>query len=271
MNKQAITKLLLVLLVVGVLVQVVLAADTFTVNQSETQTAAVSISDEVLNKIKQSDPANYDRNVANYQNQLTALQVPESFKSEIERLIMANYRLPDLLIAYEFLYHHYGLIGDLEGFVTKKNAGNAWKTIFAEYNQSNAPFVPKDFAADTLETLMETPGIASDDIMLADRVSFEAGKPFDEVINAKVAGQSWREITAKLNILNGSDKLPRVQVTSQQLEKYTKSGRLTQQQVVEAFVLAYKVGKTPDEVVTKVQSGYTEEAVFAESYQQKYD
>ncbi|MBO8173609.1 MAG: hypothetical protein H0Z33_17210 [Bacillaceae bacterium] len=239
--------------------------------ETDSTTTSVEISEEVQQKIKESDPDHFETHLQNYKNLLMDYQVHPKFKQEIERLVLEDYKIWNLLIAYEFLYHHFGKSEELEVLVVKREEqGTSWEEIFKQYRDADAAFIPRSFDSDELEKLMNTPGISSDDIMIADRISFESGESFETLITARMEGQSWQEINAQVDILYSKDQLPRVPVTSEQLDKFTHSTGLSEEQAVEAFVLAYKVGKEPKLIIEKLESGATEEAIFAESYLEKY-
>lgn len=207
-----------------------------------------------------------------YKQLLVTLDVHEKFKQEIERLIMAGHRLQDLLIAYDFLYQNFGKMQDLESLIKQKEAGKPWEALFTAYNTSHTEFVPRAFDPDYLEGLMKMPGFTSDDVMMADRVSFVSGKPVKDLIAAKLESQrNWKDVTAELDILHGTSTLPRVQITAQQLSKFAKPGAFTEEQVAEAFVLAQKIGKSPETVIEKMKTGLTEEAIMADGYMEKYN
>ncbi|QJD85851.1 hypothetical protein [Cohnella herbarum] len=232
---------------------------------------SIVISKQVLDNIKQSDPGNYERNVTLYKKLLIELNVHDKFKQEIERLVAANHKLPNLLIAYEFLYQSYGQISELEPMVVNKESGEKWSVIFYDYAKSRPVFAPRAFDSSYLEQLMQTPNLTTDDIMIADRVSFTIGKPFEEIISDRLKSISWKAANAGLGILYSADKLPRVQITAEQLDKYTASRKLTEDQVAQAFVIANKAGKSADSVIEHIKAGYSEEAILAQAYSEKYE
>lgn len=232
---------------------------------------SIVISQQIIEKIQQSDPSNYERNVANYKKLLIELSIHGKFKEEIERLVEANYKLPSILIAYEFLYQSYGQLSDLESLVVDKEDGKTWRDIFSEYAKARPVFAPRAFDSAYLEQLMQTPNLTTDDIMIADRVSFAIGKPFEEVIDDRLKAISWKAVSADLGILYNADELPRVQITAEQLDKYTASGKLTEDQVAQAFVIANKVGQSADSVIEQIKEGYSEEAILAQAYSEKYE
>ncbi|MFC4597668.1 hypothetical protein [Cohnella hongkongensis] len=232
---------------------------------------SIVISQQVLDKIKQSDPGNYEKNVTHYKNLLIELSVHDKYKQEIERLVAENHKLPNVLIAYEFLYQSYGQLSDLERMVVNKKGGKAWSAIFSEYAEAHPVFTPRAFDSAYLEQLMQTPNLSTDDIMIADRVSFALDKPFEEIIGDRLKAISWKAVSADLGILYNADQLPRVQITAEQLDKYTASGKLTEDQVAQAFVIANKAGKNVDSVIEQIKAGYSEEAILAQAYTEKYE
>lgn len=276
MKNKRLPKILVIILLLGMIFQGGLATAELATDESQSTTdnstdeENMEITEEVKNKIKESDPENFEKNIANFENLLSTLNVHWVFKKEIERLVLEDYKIQDLLIAYEFLYHSFGVSGDLEIFVTKKEMGKSWEIIFEVYNQEKAKFIPRSFDSNYLEKLMEMQGLSSDDIMIADRVSVESGQPFKEVIMRRMEAQTWKEVNAQVDILYSAGNLPRVPVTSDQLEKYTQSEELTEQHVIEAFVLAHKVNESAEIIINKIKAGYTEEAIYSESYVKKY-
>jgi hypothetical protein len=199
------------------------------------------------------------------------LNVHDKLKQEIERLAAANHKLPNVLIAYAFLYQSYGQLSDLEPMVVNKEAGKTWSVVFSEYAEAHPVFAPRAFDSSYLEQLMQTPNLTSDDIMIADRVSFATGKPFEEVLSNRLKSISWKAANADLGILYSAEKLPRVQITAEQLDKYTASGKLTEDQVAQAFVIADKAGKSADSVIEQIKAGHSEEAILAQAYSEKYE
>jgi hypothetical protein len=274
MNVKKISKALVIVVTLGAAIQIGSVFAQTALSEVSTVTSDAmntDISQEVLNKLNEADPGRYDLNVSRIKNLLITLNAHEKYKHEIERLILAEKTLPDVLIAYEFLYQNLGKMQELESLVNKKESGWTWMAVFAEYNKNHADFVPRSFDPDYLERLMATPGITPDDIMLADQISFVSDISVDFIITDKLEKQrSWKQITADLNILHSASTLPRVQISKEQQAKFT-SGIFTESQVAEAFVLAQKLGETSETVVKLMKAGKTEEAIMAESYMQKYN
>jgi hypothetical protein len=247
------------------------AAEDVGLTGSTSQTANEPvISQAVLDRIRAADPANYDRHVADYKKLLVTFNVHDSIRQEIEKLVLDGYALPEILIGCEFLYHSFGTVADLRSFAVQQAAGASWKQLFTEYNRNQPVFKPRSFPSDYLEKLMSTPGLTADDIMIADRLAAATGRPFEEIIEEKLTSPEWRGITAKAGILFGGDKLPRIQIKNEQLQAFQSESGMPAARIAEAFVIAHKVGKTAEAVVGKLREGYSPEAVFAESYEQKY-
>ncbi|MDQ4682708.1 hypothetical protein, partial [Stenotrophomonas maltophilia group sp. RNC7] len=115
------------------------------------EAVSTEISTEVHNVIRQSDPNNYNKNIQNYTDLLIGLNVHSQHKEAIEELLLGGYRLPDIMIAYEYLYHSYGTVEDLKAFLVQKAQSTDWKTVFTQYKQNKASFVPRAFDSDYLE------------------------------------------------------------------------------------------------------------------------
>ncbi|PYG87918.1 hypothetical protein LY28_01628 [Ruminiclostridium sufflavum DSM 19573] len=228
------------------------------------------ISQEILELIKASDPAGYEKNKENYINLLKNLNVHTIFKNEIERLIKEGCKLPDILTAYSYLNDSYGSIGNLEKLVKAKESGEGWADIFKAYNKSNPGFKPKSFDSKYLEELLNLSGIDEDSIMIADRVSQNAKADFKDVISKKTEGLSWRLIKAQYGIANGQEKSPRLSLTREQLTKYTKQAGLSEEEVVKALTIAQKLGKSADNILKSIKQGLSEEEIYASAYEEKY-
>ncbi len=232
--------------------------------------ADYSISQDILDCIKAYDPESYTRNVDNYAALLKSLNVHIRFKTELERHIKEGAAIPDVLTAYSFLNDRYGRLEDIEGLLGMKAGGQSWEAIFKEYAKDNPEFVPASFDSEYLDKLMETPGITQDDIMTADRVSQRLGIPVGDIIAKKQSGMSWRLINAGYGIVNGDEKLPRIPVTREQLEKHCEQTGLSQKRVVEALVTASKLGVSDTTVLEWVKQGLSNEEIYARVYEEKY-
>lgn len=281
MKKQRPSKGIIFILVVGLIVQAGFIAYSMTSKEKQNETVDIentdkeiqientNISQEIKNIIKNADPQKFDQNLSNYKELLTTLDVQPKFKQEVERLLKEGHKLPDLLTAYSFLNDCFGKIEQLENLSKEKQAGQTWEQIFKTYNTNNQQFTPRAFDSEKLEKLMKSSTINTDDIMIGDRVSFTSGHAFDDIINKRMEGETWKQINEELGIVNSQSKLPCVQVTNEQIQKYTIQG-LSQDEVVQAFVLAKKLVKTPEEIISMVKAGYSQEKIYAQCYQEKY-
>lgn len=264
-RKKKIVAILAFLLMVGVFAQAgFLLAD-------EHETEPHAIPQEVLDRIREGDPEGYEKRVNDFKSLLTKRDVHPSFQSEIERLVMANYPIQDVLIAYEFLYDRFGAVKDLMRLAEEKRGGAAWSEIFAAYDAAHPAFAPRAFDSAYLEKLLATPDVTADDVMIADRVSFHTGKPVEELFETK-AQQSlaWKELNAQLGILYSAPELPRVQVTAELLAKHTANG-LTEEQATAALVLAHKTETPAETVVEWMGAGLSEGDIFARIYEARYN
>ena len=238
--------------------------------QSIKDEVSTEISKDILNLIKTSDTKNYTKIIDNYKALLKQLNVHIVFKNEIERLVKDGYSLPDILVAYCFLDDNYGLMGELEKLVKEKNSGKAWAAIFTTYKKNNPDFKPRNFDEKQLESLQQAVKNNNDDIMIADRVSQKTKVTIEEIINSRASGDSWRLINAELGVLNGQESIAHVKITNTQLTKYSKQSKLPEEDVVQAFVLANKLGLTVDSVINSIKQGLSQETISANAYEQKY-
>ncbi len=240
------------------------------VNSQLKDETGIEISQDILDLIKVSDPANYTKNVDNYKSLLKTLNVHITFKNEIERLIKEGHKLPDILTSYTYLNDCYGSIDNLEKMVKVKESGEAWANIFKSYKKSNPEFEPRSFDSQYLQELLNIVGIDEDDVMIADRVSQNAKAEFEDIINKKIEGLNWRLINAQYGIVNGLEKSPHLSLTREKLIKYTKQSGLSEEEVVEALTIANKLGKTADDVLKSIKQRLSVEDIYASAYEEKY-
>lgn len=226
---------------------------------------------EIKSTIKNQYPLTYEKKLNQYKEMLTAYNVQYVFKDEIEHLLMNGYKLGDILTAYEYLYDQFGIIESLEAFVIAKAGGQSWIKIFEDYTKEKGVFQPSIIDSVLLEDLMEHTSITPDDIMLADRLTFsKAELSLEEVFQHRLNGLTFKEINAHLGIINSSETLPRVEVTPEKIKQYKAETRLTENQIIEAMVLAYKLIEDESSIVTKMNQGLSQEAVYAEYLEAKY-
>ena len=229
----------------------------------------VSISNETKELIRLSDKKNYDTNIVNYTELLTQLNVHEKYINEMGRLLKEEHKISDILTAYSFLNDKFGRLQEIETLIKEKESGKAWTDIFKEYNKKNPEFVPGSFETGYLEELMKAPGITADDIMLADRVSQKTGKTMQEVMEKRMVGETWKDINAWLDIVNGDEALLRVSVSPEQIDKYVNAG-MDRDVVVEGYVIANKLNQKAEIVINELKTGTSVEKLLDKYYTQKY-
>ncbi len=240
------------------------------VNSQLKDETGIEISQDILDLIKASDPDDYTKNVDNYKSLLKTLNVHIVFKNEIERLIREGHKLPDILIAYTYLNVCYGSVNNLEKMIKVKETGKSWPDIFKAYKKGNPEFAPRSFDSQYLQKLLNTADIGEDDVMIADRVSQNAKAEFENIINKKIEGLSWRLINAQYGIVNGLEKSPHLSLTREKLTKYTKQSGLSEKEVVGALTISQKLGKTENSVLKSIKQGLSIEDIFALAYEEKY-
>src|SRR3989339_428984 len=147
-----------------------------------------------------------NKNITNLKKALKELEIPETYRDKIKALIKKGYRLPDILIAYNFLNEYYGKISQIEGLLEKNKNGKTWDVVFNEYTMNKGEFIPTNFDKSYIENLIKTDGISADDIMIADRMAFNGTKKFDELIDIKKTGKNWKDIKVENEIINMEEK-----------------------------------------------------------------
>jgi hypothetical protein len=226
---------------------------------------SIVISDAVLDAVRMQDPENFERNISNYRNLLVDQDVHDEFKQKIEQLVLEGKPLPEILCAYRFLYDQYGTWPDLEQMLEKRLSGFLWEDVFGWYIQEQPAFEPRNFEFGYLERLIEIYRLSPDDVMIADRVAARLSRPFEEIIEYRISRMEWKDAKAQLSILNSQQKLPKVSITPDELKKYTADGKITEDEVVEALVLAHHLDLKGETVINMFKGGYTVERIYAQT------
>lgn len=232
----------------------------------------IVLPESVVQGLKRSNPQGYEHDMENYKRLLAGLHVHDTYRGKLDELLAGGTKASEVLTAYEFVYRQFGSFADMENLLALRQTGRNWSQLFAAYLRETKAFVPQAFDSEYLETLLKSPRLTADDIMIADQISFKTGKPFKELINKKLeeADSGWREQCAAAGLLFSGAALPRVSVTEEQLKKYTEAGIMSEEQVVEVFVLANKLGEPPEAVIAKLKGGSTEAELYEHAYASKY-
>jgi hypothetical protein len=220
--------------------------------------------------INKTHPKDADRHIDHYKTLLAEFDVPDQYRTAIEKQLKKGRSVPEVLGAYAYLNENYGEIEELEGILEKKSKGKAFKQLFSENRKANKEFIPTNFEMGYIEELMKDQNITADDIMIADMISQKGIKKFEDLIEMRKQGKTWKEINTRLGIVNTSDKLPRIAITASQVKKYMEKTGLREEEVVEALVLAGKLDKDNEEIVNKVKAGKKKDEILAEGYEEKY-
>lgn len=234
-------------------------------------TSKVSMSKEIEDIIKKSDKKNASKNINNYKIVMAKFEVPDKYKNEVDRLIKAGYKVPDILIAYEFLNKNYGQISDLEKLLNKNKTGEKWGDIFTEYDKSLKEFKPRDFDEKYLDAVMKMPGITPDDIMKADRFDQMGLKDFDGLIKEKSNGKTWKDINQELGILNVFEKARTAFIDNKKVEQYCNETKLAKDIIIKDLSIAADVNKSDDYIINEIKSGKSKESIYADYYSSVYN
>lgn len=239
-------------------------------HNKEVDISKVNISKDMEEIIRKSDVKNVDKNIKNYKMLMAKLEVPEKYRNEVDRLIKIGYKVPDTLIAYEFLNENYGQMKELEQLLSKNKSVRSWSKVFEDYKKAKKEFVPRNFDSKTLDQVMNMPGITPDDVMNADRISQMGLKNFNELIKMRTEGKTWKEINDVFGILNTYEKSPMATIDNYQIEKYCKETSLPKDVIVEATLIAAKSDIKDEEIIKYFKEGKSKGYVYEKYYSKLY-
>lgn len=216
---------------------------------------------DIINYIKNIDVNNSEKNVLKYKEFLKSYDVQDGNTKVINELIVKYNKIDDVLIAYSFINDYYGTTIDLKTILKNKTEGKSWSDIFSDYSNKHT-FVPREFNVDDLENYLSYSSISSDDIVIIDRISFVSGEKFKDILLRKVEGEDYSTIKENLNICNSEEKLGRVKITNNKLEYYLSKTELTQEEIVNCYVLALKLKVDVSEIIKLKQKNITDCKIY---------
>lgn len=226
---------------------------------------SVTLTEAVKEALLEQYPEASEQAITMYKQFLIEFDVHPLLQESTDQWLLQGVPLSDMLVAYAYLYHQFGVMEEIEPMLAERSSGKTWADLFTQYQETHAPFVPRAFDPELLERLHDTSGMTSDDIMIADMIAFVTEADVEAIIERKMeSGESWQDITAANGILYGAENLPRVPVRMEQIETFLHSTELTEDQIIEGFVLAYKTGADVESVLQRLDEGSTEETIFAE-------
>ncbi|WP_339244329.1 hypothetical protein NST58_23310 [Paenibacillus sp. FSL R10-2796] len=271
MNRRRVLQMTVLIMILVLMFQAGVFAYTNVVTTQKNQTESTSvIKEQAVKQTATEVSINSKVPHSTFEQFVVALNIQDDYRQKIDQMVAAGYSIADICVAYDFLYQNFGSTDDLDDFLTAKTSGKSWEQIFLQYNENHPKFTPRAFNSEELENMMNLKSITSDDIMIGDRLSFVTGKSFKDLIQERLETGEWSKIFVREKVIYSGKPLPRVQITENQIQKYTQSGKLTEQQVTLAFVLAQKVGESSEVVIAKMQQGFSEELIMAQSYVEKY-
>lgn len=226
-------------------------------------------SDNIVNLVK--EKTTIEKKSIDLKTFIATYSIQDKFVTEINRLIEEGYQLCNIQIVYSFLNDKYGKMSSLEQLLKSHKEELSWSKIFQEYTKNNPEFTPRTFDFKKLHQLMSSSLITTDDIMIADRISFVTEEDFFTILMRKVEGESFKTINEEYEILNSQETLLKIQITNEQIAYYIKKYSINQDQVIEAFVLANKFNVKPLEVIKMICNGDNQEKIYANILQKLYN
>lgn len=188
--------------------------------------------------------------------------ISESMQQYLKEYETKGYDISDIRISYAFLVDVYGKKEDLKVLLDKAKEGKKWSDIFKEYNSQHDEFTPRAFDTEYLDKIMKSNTITSDDIIICDRISSITGEKFETLISRNMEGEEWPAIGEGLGIINNQDSLSRVPITTKQIEEYKQGYGVSEDVIVNCFVIANKYSVKPEDILVKVISNQTQEEIL---------
>lgn len=232
--------------------------------------STVNISSEAELIIRKADEKNAVKNIKNYKTLIAKLNIPEKFQQVILDKVKEGNKVPDIFIAYEYLYEKYGTTEEVNTMLKERTESKEWQFIFTQYKNGQKEFIPRDFAKGDLDKLFSTPGISASDIMNADRISQRGIKKFGELMQLRKDGQTWAEINTNLGIINTLQQLPEAKTSTYTIENYCKSLNMSKDKVMSALMIAAKTDMDDNKVLDMIKQGKSEEEVLTKFYETTY-
>src|SRR5690606_34832299 len=75
-----------------------------------------------------------------YQKFLIDYRVHDLYVQSIDQWILEGYELVDILSAYAFVYHHFGVIEDVLPMLVSRKQGVNWEDIYVQYKSAHPTF-----------------------------------------------------------------------------------------------------------------------------------
>lgn len=196
----------------------------------------------------------FDQFVAHY-------NISGGMQNYLTNLKQEGYEEADIRVAYAFLSERFGKKEEMYLLLDQVKSGKSWVNAFKQYDSDKETFIPRTFEMGYLDTVLEA-GATTDDIMICDRLSYASGKEFSNILDRKLSGETFVAISESMNIINTSETLMRVSVTSDDVEDYRELYGITKEQVFQSFVLADKLNVPVADIIAKVRKGQTEQEIL---------
>jgi hypothetical protein len=216
------------------------------------------------NVLGKNNDKNTEKNIK--QEFIKDLHIQGDRQVQINELIKKGYSEKDVYIAYAFLCEKYGTLEELNNMLEQKTSKKSWQSIFQQYDKNHKKFQPRKFEPDYIDELIISE-VSADDIMICDKIAYKSKKEYKDIMTEHMEGSSFIEIANRLGIICNEEKLLRIQVTEDELNKYIKKYKFTREQIFGYCVLAKKTSQNCYTVMNKISEGSNKYSVLADYYE----
>lgn len=206
---------------------------------------------------------------AGYRRMMAEKEVSTAQKTKLEQYVVNYDDAEVVLVLYDYLYDNHFTFGDLDEALARYGNGEKIEDILQSYVDIQEAIEPRDYPHEEIERLVTTPGLSTGDIMIAEILDAHGSVPFYDVINARIAGESWETLALRYNLLNGSAKVRTVTVAGSEVEACREATGLTEEEAYEKVVDAKKAGVGEEQVTEFVQSGKSMGTAMKEKAEKK--
>lgn len=206
---------------------------------------------------------------AGYRKMMAEKEVPATQKTRLEQYVINYDNAEVVLVLYDYLYDNHFTFGDLDEALARYGSGERIEDILQSFVDIQEAIQPRDYPHEEIERLVTTPGLLTNDIMIAEILDAHGSVPFYDVINARIAGESWETLASRYNLLNGSAKVQSVTVAGSEVESCQEATGLPKEEAYEKVVNAKKAGVSTDRITEFVQSGKSMGTAMKEKAEKK--
>jgi|GEM_PF-2882145 len=211
----------------------------------------IELNSELDSKLKDAGNVRLDNG---YRRMIAEKDIPEKQRKQLELSIINSADPQTALVMFDYLHDNYFTFSDLDTALARYESGESAENILQGYLDIEMQRQAKDYAVGEIDDLIKNRGLSIDDLRIAEILEAHGAAEFDVITEKLGSGESWEDIAAELELLNGTGVVRSFVINEDDIIECSEALGISNAQAIRRLSVMQKAGIDESAAVEYVKS-----------------